>query len=75
MDETEIKGKLRSWIINRSKNQIEASELTDDTPVIEQGYRMHIRGAGQMPRIGSDLVDTLGVSYVDNWINSLSACP
>ena len=38
MDETEIKGKLRSWIINRSKNQIEASELTDDTPVIEQGY-------------------------------------
>jgi len=37
--------------------------------------RMHIRGAGQMPRIGSDLVDTPGVSYVDNWINSLSACP
>ena len=38
MDETEIKGKLRSWIINRSKIQIEESELTDDTPVIEEGY-------------------------------------
>ena len=37
MNEIEIKGKLRSWIIDRSKRPIADHELTDDTPVIEAG--------------------------------------
>ena len=37
--------------------------------------RMHTRGNGQMPKIGSNQVDALGVAWVDNWINSLGACP
>ena len=38
MNEAEVKSKLRSWIISRSKQQVEEHELTDDTPVIELGY-------------------------------------
>ena len=38
MDEAEVKGKLRSWIISQSKQQVADHELTDDTPVIESGY-------------------------------------
>ena len=37
MNEVEVKGKLRSWIINQSKQHVEDHELTDDTPVIESG--------------------------------------
>ena len=37
MNEVEVKGKLKSWIINRSKQQISEHEITDDTPVIEAG--------------------------------------
>ncbi len=37
MNEVEVKGKLRTWIINQSKQQVEDHELTDDTPIIESG--------------------------------------
>ena len=37
MTEEEIKARLRSWIINKSKQQIADHELTDDTPIIESG--------------------------------------
>ena len=38
MNDVEVKSKLRSWIISRSKQQVADHELTDDTPVIESGY-------------------------------------
>ena len=37
MNEAEVKSKLRSWIISKSKQQIADHDLTDDTPVIESG--------------------------------------
>ena len=37
MNEVEVKSKLRTWIINQSKQQVEDHELTDDTPIIESG--------------------------------------
>ncbi|WP_428267406.1 hypothetical protein [Haliangium sp.] len=38
--------------------------------------RMNLRGNGdQMPKIGSDIIDDLGVEIMWLWINSLSACP
>lgn len=37
MNEEEVKGKLRAWIINKSKQQVEDHELTDETPIIESG--------------------------------------
>ncbi|MBX3707350.1 MAG: acyl carrier protein [Pseudomonadales bacterium] len=38
MDEREVKEKLRTWIIQRSKQPKAAGELTDDTPIIESGF-------------------------------------
>jgi len=38
MDEADVKSKLRSWIVNRSKQKVADHEITDDTPVIEAGY-------------------------------------
>lgn len=37
MGESEVKGKLRDWIINRSKEPQAAKALTDDTPIIDSG--------------------------------------
>jgi acyl carrier protein len=37
VNETEIKAKLREWILNRSKQPLRPEQLTDDTPVIENG--------------------------------------
>lgn len=36
--------------------------------------RMNRRGADQMPPIGSNVVDTLGVQLVRDWINGLGSC-
>lgn len=36
--------------------------------------RMGLRGAGQMPPLGSSRVDPLGVELVSQWIRSLGAC-
>ena len=38
MEETAIKLKLRDWIIDRSKIPVTDGQLTDDTPIIEDGY-------------------------------------
>ena len=38
MNEVEAKGKLRSWIVSKSKQQVAEHELTDDIPVIESGF-------------------------------------
>jgi len=38
MNEVEAKGKLRSWIVSQSKQQVAEHELTDDIPVIESGF-------------------------------------
>ena len=37
MNEAEVKNKLRSWIISKSKKQVAEDEINDDTPVIESG--------------------------------------
>jgi acyl carrier protein len=37
VSEAEIKAKLREWILKRSKKQLRAEELTDETPVVESG--------------------------------------
>lgn len=37
MSEAEIKAKLRTWIIERSKQPDAEDELTGDTPIIDSG--------------------------------------
>jgi uncharacterized repeat protein (TIGR03806 family) len=37
--------------------------------------RMHALGAARMPPLGSHKVDPLGTSTIDQWIESLTACP
>ncbi len=37
--------------------------------------RMQRRDANGMPPIASNLVDSAGVTLMQNWINSLSVCP
>ena len=37
--------------------------------------RMKRSGAGRMPPLGSNVVDSLGVDVVDRYIDSLAACP
>lgn len=37
--------------------------------------RMNTRNANAMPPLGSNVVDSTGVSLMSNWINSLSSCP
>ncbi len=37
--------------------------------------RMHVRGDNQMPKIGSDIVDSDATAIIDLWINALVACP
>lgn len=38
MSEEEVKQKLRSWIIDRSKQPAVEQQLKDDTPIIEAGF-------------------------------------
>jgi uncharacterized repeat protein (TIGR03806 family) len=37
--------------------------------------RMKREGAGRMPKIGSNVVDTEGTALIDNWITSHATCP
>jgi uncharacterized repeat protein (TIGR03806 family) len=37
--------------------------------------RMATRGLGQMPPIGTDHVDEVGLGVVESWINSIGGCP
>ncbi len=38
MDEVTVKQQLREWIVSRSKIPVVEGQLTDDTPIIEDGY-------------------------------------
>jgi acyl carrier protein len=38
MDEVTVKQQLRDWIVSRSKIPVAEGQLTDDTPIIEDGY-------------------------------------
>ncbi len=38
MEESEVKLKLKDWIIDRSKIPVVDGQLKDDTPIIEDGY-------------------------------------
>ncbi|MAT84343.1 MAG: hypothetical protein CMD39_08645 [Gammaproteobacteria bacterium] len=38
MDEVTVKQQLRDWIVSRSKIPVSEGQLTDDTPIIEDGY-------------------------------------
>ncbi len=38
MNETEVKLKLKDWIIDRSKIPVTDGQLKDDTPIIDDGY-------------------------------------
>ncbi|MEQ9002900.1 MAG: hypothetical protein RIE74_04995 [Pseudomonadales bacterium] len=38
MEESAVKGKLREWVVSRSKVPVTVAEFDDDTPIIEGGY-------------------------------------
>jgi acyl carrier protein len=37
MSESETRDKLRGWILQRSKKKITASDLDDETPIVDSG--------------------------------------